>query len=75
DTTATAFLAKMGVTDKIHGFLAYSMFDDDNSATADNDSTTVGLHYMTAQNIKMELYRVMNSEGEDSTTFMMFAGF
>lgn len=75
DKTAYGVLGKFGVAKRTSTYLAYGATDD--GADTIND-VTLGVMYMLAQNVKLELYNVSNSsdnKARDYTMLQMFAGF
>jgi len=76
DHTAYALLGKFYVYPRTSAYLAYAKTDDGTSA--DLSETTVGLQYMLAQNIKLELFNVAYSKdtgSDDYTMVELFSGF
>ena len=74
DKVSYGMTAKLGVVpSKAQLYAAYGSVDDG----TDNDTdTTVGVQYMPAQNIKLELFNVARNNNRDGySMLMMFAGF
>lgn len=74
DKVSYGMTAKLGVLpSKVQLYAAYGSVDD---GTDTNTDTTVGVQYMAAQNIKLELFNVARNNNRDGySMLMMFAGF
>lgn len=74
DATAFGLLAKLEVMPKMQVYLAQAS----KTKGATTNSTTLGVQYTMAQNIKLELYNVSSDSAnpaDDYTMLMFFAGF
>lgn len=76
DSTSLGLVAKLGVIpSKLQIYLGYGSLDKNATNTK---TSTVGLQYNMAQNIKIELYNVSSdssNNADDYTMLMLFAGF
>jgi len=70
ERTSYGLLAKLGVGGKTSVFAAYAASSGDVS----ENTSTLGLQYMFAQNIKLEIYGADNN-GTSQSRIMLFAGF
>jgi hypothetical protein len=87
DAKAFAAMAQLGglLSSKANVFVAYRTKDSGNTLTNDTKSNafTIGGQYMPAQNVKLELFHVMESgsavdargDFDNTTMLQMFAGF
>ena len=72
DATAYGLVAKLGV---IPGKMQVFLGQASKTQGATANTTTIGLQYSMAQNIKLELYNASSDSADDYTMLMLFAGF
>ena len=78
DTSAYSLLGKIGVAPRTSAYLAYGSTDEGTSPSLDLSEVTVGVQYMLAQNVKLELFQTNYSSDnnrDDYTMLNVFSAF